>query len=70
MRGTFAPGCGNIKPNTAVSEGFSSMKDHAMWKQESRWWFDDSEVEFEGCDESESDRQAMQVLESKLRLID
>lgn len=41
-----------------------------MWKQESRWWFDDSEVEFEGCDESESDRQAMQVLESKLRLID
>jgi hypothetical protein len=63
MRGTFAPGCGNIKPNTRAVRRL--LFDEGPRREERREWeevendCDDSEVEFEGCKESESDRQAL-----------
>jgi hypothetical protein len=63
MRGTFAPGCGDIKPNTRVVRRL--LFDEGPRRVERREWqeveydYDDSEVESEGCEESESDHQAL-----------
>lgn len=63
MRGTFAPGCGNIKPNTRVIRRL--LCDEGSRHVERREWevvecdYDDcydSEEESERCTESEGDR--------------
>ena len=67
MRGTFAPGCGNIKPNTRVVRRL--LFDEGPSRVESREWeevendyddeYYDSEAESERCTESEGDHQAL-----------
>lgn len=65
MRGTFAPGCGNIKPNTHVVRRL--LFDEGPCRVERREWeevendyddYYDSEAESERCTESERDQQA------------
>jgi len=66
MRGTFAPGCGNIKPNTRgvrsllFDEGISRVE-RREWEEVENDYGDyyDSEAESERCKESENDHQAM-----------
>jgi hypothetical protein len=63
MRGTFAPGCGNIKPNTRAVRRL--LFDEGPRRVERKEWeeveydYDDSEVESEGGEESESDHQVL-----------
>jgi hypothetical protein len=66
MRGTFAPGCGDIKPNTRVVRRL--LFDEGPNRVERREWeevendYDDyygSEAESEKCAESEGDRRAL-----------
>ncbi|KAI0280912.1 hypothetical protein BGY98DRAFT_932349 [Russula aff. rugulosa BPL654] len=66
MRGTFAPGCGNIKPNTHVVRRL--LFDEGPCRVERREWeevendyddYYDSEAESERCTESERDQQAL-----------
>jgi hypothetical protein len=66
MRGTFAPGCGNIKPNTRVVRRL--LFDEGPRRVEQREWeevendygdYYDSEAESERCTESEGDHQAL-----------
>jgi hypothetical protein len=66
MRGTFAPGCGNIKPNTRIVR--SLLFDEGQRRVESREWeevendyddYYDSEEESERCTESEGDHQVL-----------
>ena len=64
MRGTFAPGCGNIKPNTRAVRRL--LFDEGQCRVEKREWedvendYDDyygSEAESERCTEPEEDHQ-------------
>ena len=66
MRGTFAPGCGNIKPNTRVVRRL--LFDEGQFRVERREWeevendyddYYDSEAESEKGTESEGDHQAL-----------
>jgi hypothetical protein len=65
MRGTFAPGCGNIKPNTRAvrrlifDEGPSRVE-RSVWEDVENDYDDnyDSEAESERCTESEGGHQA------------
>jgi hypothetical protein len=63
MRGTFSPGCGNIKPDTRAIRRL--IFDEGPRCVERREWqeveddYEDCEVESEGCEESESDHQAL-----------
>ena len=64
MRGTFAPGCGNIKPNTRAVRRL--IFDEGPRRVETREWpeveddyYYDSEVESEGFEESESDHREL-----------
>jgi hypothetical protein len=66
MRGTFAPGCGDIKPNTRIVRRL--LFDEGPQRVESRDWeevendyddYYDSETESENCTECEGDHQAL-----------
>jgi hypothetical protein len=66
MRGTFAPGCGDIKPNTRIVRRL--LFDEGPHRVESREWeevkndyddYYDSEEESERRKESEGDHQAL-----------
>ncbi len=66
MRGTFAPGCGNIKPNTRAVRRL--LFDEGPGRVEEREWeeveieYDDdygSEAESERCTEYEGYQQAL-----------
>jgi len=66
MRGTFAPGCGNIKPNTRAirkllfDEGPQRVE-RWEWEEVKDDYYDyyDSEAESEKCAESERGQQAL-----------
>lgn len=68
MRGTFTPGCGNIKPNTRLvrrllfDEGQHSVEKSEWEKVENDYddyYYSEEEYENLKCTESEGDHKAM-----------
>jgi hypothetical protein len=62
MRGTFAPGCGNIKPNTRVVRRL--LFDEGQFRVESREW-EEVENDYDDCYDSEPESERCQCLESE-----
>ena len=64
MRGTFSPGCGNIKPNTLTIRRllFDEGPRHVEgrdWEEVKDDYLDGSDIEFEGSEKSESEDQEL-----------
>lgn len=64
MRGTFSPGCGNIKPNTRAVRRllFDEGPRHVErrdWQDVEDDYYDESDIEFEEYEESESEHREL-----------